>query len=116
MAFQNYYKHLYTQPQLKEENQIIGFLESLKLPLLSTVQSNKLIAEITEEELNNAISRLKANKSPGPDGFPSEWYKAFRSELTRSLLKTFNTALKEGKTPPSWREATIIGYTQRGKR
>lgn len=56
-----------------------------------------MTAAITEIELNGAISRLKANKSPGPDGFPSDWYKAFRTELLPSLLRACNTVLKDSK-------------------
>lgn len=106
MTFQCYYKRLYTQPHLEDGQRIGQFLESLNLPTLSENQNTKLIAEIAEEELN-VISRLKANKSPGPDIFSSEWYKILRSELVPSLLQTFNAALKEGKIPPSWGEATI---------
>ena len=99
----------------RKEDQTRGFLKSLKLPVLSSEQSNNLIAEITEEEVNKAVSRLKANKSPGPDGFPSEWYKTFISELIPTLLNTFNAALKDGKLPPTWREATISVIPKEGK-
>lgn len=78
-------------------------------------QNQTLIAEITETELNNAISRLKANKSPGPDGYPSEWYKTFRSELTPSLLRACNTSLTEAKIPPSWSEELISIIPKEGK-
>ena len=104
-----------TQPHLGDEQQTRQFLESLNLSTLSEDQNTKLITEITEEELNMAISKLKANKSPGPDGFSSEWYKTFQSELVPSLLQTFNAALKEGKIPPSWREATISVIPKEGK-
>lgn len=114
-AFQNYYTQLYTQPNLAYENQTKTFLESLNLTKLSSNHNSGLMTEITEEELNEAISRMKANKSPGPDGFPSEWYKTFRSELVPSLLLTLNTALKEGKIPPSWKEATITVIPKEGK-
>lgn len=75
-----YCKSLYTQPHLKDEQQIGEFLNSLNLPVLAEEQNQILTAAVTETELNSDISRLKANKSPGPDGFPSEWYKA--SELS----------------------------------
>lgn len=115
MTFQNYYKRLYTQPHLEDEQRIGQFLESLNLPTLSEDQNIKLISEITEEELNNAISRLKPNKSPGPDGFSTEWYRTFRSELVPTLLQTFNIALKDGKIPPTWRQATISVIPKEGK-
>ena len=114
-AFQKYYQHLYAQPHLEKENQTKCFLKYLKLLMLSTGQSKHLIAEITEEEVNKAIYRLKANKSPGPEGYPSEWYKTFKSELIPTLLNTFNAALKDGKIPPTWREATISVIPKEGK-
>ena len=67
------------------------------------------------EELDKAISKLKSNKSPGPDGFSSKWYKTFRTELQPSLLHIFNKALKEGIVPPTWREATISVIPKEGK-
>lgn len=73
-----------------------------------------MTAAITETELNGAISRLKANKSPGPDGFPSDWYKAFRNELIPSLLEACNTVLKDSKMPPTWREAVISVIPKEG--
>ncbi len=51
-----------------------------------------------EEELNTAISKLKTNTSPGPDGFTSEWYKTFRSELIPTLLQMLNVALRDEKS------------------
>ena len=113
--FTNYYKTLYTQPQLEGEEQIDQFLRTLNLPNMTEQENKSLITAITEEELNDAISKLKANKSPGPDGFPSEWYKAFRTELLPSLLKACNTALKKSKMPPSWNEAVISIIPKEGR-
>lgn len=114
-AFQSYYKQLYTQPKLKDRQQIKGFLEQLNLPVLQDNQNQRLVANITERELSYAISKLKANKSPGPDGFTSEWYKKFKLELSPFLLQIFNLALKEGKMPPSWKQATISVIHKEGK-
>lgn len=57
--------------------------------------------EITKEEIDSAISRLKTNKVPGIDGYPAEWYKTFRDLITPILLKCFNYTLKGGETPVS---------------
>lgn len=41
MAFQNYYKQLYSQPQLLDEQRIEQFLTSLNLPTLSEDKNRK---------------------------------------------------------------------------
>ena len=61
------------------------------------------------------ISRLKNNKSPGADGYGSEWYKIYRKTLTPLLYKTFNWILKGGNIPDSWREAIISVIAKEGK-
>lgn len=114
-TFRKYYKHLYTQPQLEGDQQIADFLNSLNLPSISQEQNEMLTAPITEMELTKAISTLKSNKSPGPDGYCSEWYKAFKAELVPTLLRACNTTLKDAKMPPSWNEAVISVIPKEGK-
>ena len=72
-SFENYYKELYSQQKLDNEDEMRSFLESPNLPIITQEQNNALIVDITEIEVNTAISRLKPHKSPGSDGFTAEW-------------------------------------------
>lgn len=80
---------------------------SLDLLCIGTEQNRIITQEITDEEINKAISRLKSNKMPGADGYPSEWYRTFRGIILPMLKKTFNYILKGRDPPVLWRQAVI---------
>lgn len=99
-TFQKYYQELYHQPKVNE-NKMVDFLDSIYLPKLNEDQNKCLVSEITDLEIKKAISDSKINKAPGPDGFPSEWYKEIKDLVVPVLRNTFNYVLKTGILPPS---------------
>uniref|UniRef100_A0A3B3I1X3 Reverse transcriptase domain-containing protein n=1 Tax=Oryzias latipes TaxID=8090 RepID=A0A3B3I1X3_ORYLA len=113
--FTNYYKKLYSQPPSACEQDKRSFLENMDLPFIGLNQNKLLTAEITSEEILKTISSLKNNKSPGSDGFPAEWYKIFKDELTPILHKSLNWTLQNNKMPISWSEAIISVLLKPGK-
>ena len=62
------------------------FLETYKLPKLKQEETGNLNQPITSEQIESEIKYLPKNNSPGPDGFPGEFYYTFKEELTPILL------------------------------
>ena len=99
-----YYEQLYANCNLEEMDK---FLETYKLPKLKQEEIENLNRSVTRKEIELVIINLLKNKSPGPDGFPGEFYQTFKEELTPILLKLFQKMEMEGKLPNSFYEASI---------
>jgi mannosylglycoprotein endo-beta-mannosidase len=71
----NYYKTLFGIPEQTEitlmEDQIHD------IPQVSDEENEILIADFIENEVREAVFQMEHNKSPGPDGFPAEFYQVF---------------------------------------
>ena len=72
------------------------FLERYNLPRLSQEEIENMNRQITSNEIETVIKKLPTNKSPGPDGFPGEFYQTFREELTLIPLELFQIIAEEG--------------------
>ena len=54
------------------------FLETHTPPKPKRNETENLNTPITSEEIESVIKNLPKNKSPGPDGFPGEFYQTFK--------------------------------------
>ncbi|KAK1692257.1 hypothetical protein QYE76_008954 [Lolium multiflorum] len=59
------------------------------IPQLTQEENNILVAEFTEKEVKDAIFQMELNKSPGPDGFPAEFYQTFWEVIKDDLMSMF---------------------------
>lgn len=75
------------------------FLNNLNVPQLSSDNQNNLEKPITKEEIVLAISSLNSGRSPGPDGFPAEFYKSFAPLLSSQLCTVRSDSFKLGRLP-----------------
>ena len=71
------------------------FVEKYNLPKLNEEAQN-LNRPITADEIEATIKKLPTHKSPGPDGFTGEFYKAFKEELTPILNRLFKNVQTDG--------------------
>ena len=68
-----YYNKLFGPP----EDNCVSLDESRveDVPQLTAVENDILTAPFSEKEVFEAISQMKNNKAPGPNGYPTEFYK-----------------------------------------
>jgi hypothetical protein len=59
------------------------------IPQLSEEENVLLTSNFTEEEVFQAITQMEHNKSPGPDGFPAEFYQRFWDVIKKDLMAMF---------------------------
>ena len=70
-------------------------------PASPVTASDLLNADITHEEVEAALNRLKRNKAAGVDGIRAEFILDATTILLTPLVLTFNQILNKG-VPPSW--------------
>ena len=84
------------------------FFKDLHIPTLPPDQVSGLDKPITQQKIIDAIQSQQTRKSPGPDGLPSEFYKAFSTLLTTILPDMYSDSMKSGSLPASLNQACII--------
>ena len=84
------------------------FPEKYNLPKLNGEEAENLDRPKTADEIEAIIKKLPTHKTPGPDGFTGEFYKAFEEELTPILHRVLEKIQTNARLPNSSYEASII--------
>ena len=82
--------------------------QKYNLPKLNEEEAESLNRAITADEIETVIKKLPTHKSPGPDGFTGEFYRALKGELIPIFHRLFQKIQEDGKLPNSFYEANII--------
>ena len=109
------YTDLYTSKKPSPES-INDFVDSVNLPLLSENRRDVCDGEVSFQECERAINNIKSNKSPGEDGLPIEFYKAFWNEIGQFLVDVYNECFQKGELPLSMRKSVITLIFKKGDR
>ena len=100
LAQRNFYKNLYSENLDVNSNIYKNALEEFTfkdLPQLNEESKAECDKIITEKELHSCLKELKNEKTPGTDGFPSEFYKFFWLDIKELLLDSINYAFEIGQ-------------------
>ena len=82
------------------------FLEKYNLPKFNEEEAESLNKPITPDEIETVIKKFPTHKSPGPDSFTGEFYRAFRGELITTLQILFQKIQEDGRLPTRFMKPT----------
>ena len=71
---------------------------------------------IDEERVFKLLSRLKIDKSPGPDGIHNRVLSEAKDQVTEPLTMIFKASMESGILPLSWKQANVVPIFKKGKR
>lgn len=66
----------------------------------SETTREQLNSPLTLKEIQVAVKSLQRGKTPGPDGFPAEFYKQYVDDLLPTYREILLKALEIGAPPP----------------
>lgn len=113
--FREFFEELYTSRVDYLDSDLSSFLDSVAFPFLTMEDRERVEGNVTLKEVQAAVSGLKGGKTPGADGFPSEFYSNFAELLAprlRTLLSDFESL---EALPDSMKEAVIVLVPMLGK-
>lgn len=113
----DFYYKLYMARESKHDNETsqIFFPEDKTIQPLTLEESLELEQEITVTECYNVLKNMKLNKSPGSDGFTTEFYLYFWNDLKYSLVRSFENSYKDNILPDSQKLGIITCLPKPGK-
>ena len=108
----NFYNNLYSFKNVQDIN-----LDHRKTGAvtLNEEENQKLEGEISLTEIATTLKNMKNNKSPGPDGFTTEFFKFFFIDIGQFLRRSFNESFTSGSLPITQYQGVITCIPKEGK-
>ena len=103
----SFYKKLYSQNTDIEEVDLEELLKYDGISKLKKCESEKLEGLISKSEAGYILKSMKNNKSPGSDGFTTEFFKCFWKYLGTFIVRSLNYGYTIGQLSITQRQGII---------
>ena len=82
-------------------------LKNVNVPILSNGEKESLEGKITVKEAGQALKNMKNNKTPGSDGFSTEFLKFFWKDLHFFVVESLNYGSEQGELSVTQKQGII---------
>ena len=106
----DFYEKLYESREKDVVN--VDLHTMVEAPTLSSEEKESLEGLISEEEALAVLKRMNNQKSPGSDGFTTEFYKFFWKDIGHSLVRSINYGFRSGEMSITQKEGIITLYSK----
>ncbi|MCH93205.1 retrotransposon protein putative unclassified [Trifolium medium] len=101
-AAKNYFDHLF-KANASSHAPVLHLIS----PKITQEDNESLVADITKEEVKNALFQMHPDKAPGPDGFNPAFYQHFWDLCGNDIFEAVKEWLQRGYFPSSLNETNI---------
>ena len=109
---EKYFGNLYSSKITSTEDLLNQFTEGVQLPRLSDEERETIEGLLSFEECKKVVESFKNDKSPGEDGFTSEFYLTFFDLIGNDLVNSLNAGYENGKLSISQRRFSIKSFKE----
>ena len=103
-TFSNFYKQLYSKG---ETDNAIQERYSKKTKKITNEMKEAMDKKITKEKIEQSISELNKNKTPGPDGITNEFYQHFKKDITPIIFEVLEQVYINKNLPKQMTQSYI---------
>ena len=114
-TFKSFYSTLYKSEFPSNTIAMDRFLNNLNPPTVNPATANELDSQLKLHEVVNAINSMQSKKAPGPDGYPTEFFKRFSDKIAPILLDVYKESMERGTLPPTLTQASISVLLKKDK-
>ena len=113
---QQFYSKLYTTNNPNGNDIDSYLLKTKSLNKLTTPDLHLCEGHISKHECEQALSKIKGNKSPGIDGLSIEFYKCFWPQIGDLVVDSFNEAFEDNTLSENRNTSIVSLFSKKGEK